>query len=47
MADPAGFQIWLATGSDGHGAHLIPVAYAWDGSALYTATFARWVLNNR
>jgi general stress protein 26 len=37
----AGFQMWLATGSDGHGAHLIPVAYAWDGSALYSATFAR------
>lgn len=36
-----GFQMWLATGSDGHGAHLIPVAYAWDGSALYTATFAK------
>ncbi len=25
-----GFQMWPATGSDGHGAHLIPVAYAWD-----------------
>ncbi|NBE97217.1 hypothetical protein FE391_26070 [Nonomuraea sp. KC401] len=36
-----GFQMWLATGSDGHGAHLIPVAYTWDGSALYTATFAK------
>ncbi|MFB4314882.1 pyridoxamine 5'-phosphate oxidase family protein [Actinomadura sp. 21ATH] len=36
-----GFQMWLATGSDGHGAHLIPVAYVWDGSALYTATFAK------
>ncbi|MEV3927522.1 pyridoxamine 5'-phosphate oxidase family protein [Actinomadura coerulea] len=36
-----GFQMWLATGSDGHGAHLIPVAYAWDGSALYTAAFAK------
>ncbi|TDD67904.1 hypothetical protein E1293_37540 [Actinomadura darangshiensis] len=35
------FQMWLATGSDGRGAHLIPVAYAWDGSALYTATFAK------
>src|SRR5687767_1259248 len=34
-----GCQLWLATGSDGHGAHLIPVAYAWDGSVLYTATF--------
>ncbi|MFD0856188.1 pyridoxamine 5'-phosphate oxidase family protein [Actinomadura adrarensis] len=36
-----GFQMWLATGSDGRGAHLIPVAYTWDGSALYTATFAK------
>jgi general stress protein 26 len=36
-----GFQMWLATGSDGHGAHLIPVAFVWDGSALYTATFAK------
>ncbi|TDC44987.1 hypothetical protein E1281_31870 [Actinomadura sp. KC345] len=36
-----GFQMWLATGSDGHGAHLIPVACVWDGSALYTATFAK------
>ncbi|TDD37298.1 hypothetical protein E1287_09080 [Actinomadura sp. KC06] len=36
-----GFQMWLATGSDGHGAHLIPVACTWDGSALYTATFAK------
>lgn len=39
--------MWLATGSDGHGAHLIPVAYVWDGSALYTATFtgSRTVMN--
>ncbi|WP_350276136.1 pyridoxamine 5'-phosphate oxidase family protein [Kribbella sp. HUAS MG21] len=36
-----GFQLWLATGSDSHGAHLIPVAYAWDGTALCTATFAK------
>ncbi|MFI0479605.1 pyridoxamine 5'-phosphate oxidase family protein [Actinomadura sp. 9N215] len=36
----SGFQMWLATGSDGRGAHLIPVAYVWDGSVLYTATFA-------
>ncbi|WUI03315.1 pyridoxamine 5'-phosphate oxidase family protein [Spirillospora sp. NBC_00431] len=36
-----GFQMWLATGSDGHGAHLIPVAYVWDGSDLFTATFAK------
>jgi general stress protein 26 len=33
--------MWLATGSDGHGAHLIPVAYVWDGSTLTTATFRR------
>jgi general stress protein 26 len=32
-------QLWLATGSDGHGAHLIPVAYAWDGAHLIMATF--------
>jgi hypothetical protein len=45
----SGFQMWLATGSDGHGAHLIPVAYVWDGSVLYTATFAssRTVANIR
>ncbi|WP_242907729.1 pyridoxamine 5'-phosphate oxidase family protein [Actinomadura terrae] len=36
-----GFQMWLATGGDGHGAHLIPVAFVWNGSALYTATFAK------
>ncbi|MFI0367086.1 pyridoxamine 5'-phosphate oxidase family protein [Actinomadura sp. 1N219] len=36
----SGIQMWLATGSDGRGAHLIPVAYVWDGSVLYTATFA-------
>lgn len=36
----SGHQLWLATGSDGRGAHLIPVAYVWDGSALTTATFA-------
>ncbi|MFI6299342.1 pyridoxamine 5'-phosphate oxidase family protein [Nonomuraea sp. NPDC050790] len=36
-----GFQMWLATGSDGHGAHLIPVAYVWDGAALTTGTFRR------
>ncbi|WP_206700311.1 hypothetical protein [Actinomadura sp. RB99] len=35
------FQMWLATGSNGHGAHLIPVAYVRAGSALYTATFAK------
>ncbi|WP_152363863.1 pyridoxamine 5'-phosphate oxidase family protein [Microlunatus speluncae] len=36
----SGHQLWLATGSDGLGAHLIPVAFVWDGSALITATFA-------
>lgn len=36
----SGFQLWLATGSDGRGAHLIPVAYVWDEPNLYTATFA-------
>lgn len=36
----SGFQLWLATGSDGRGAHLIPVAYVWDDSTLHTATFA-------
>lgn len=34
-------QFWLATGSDGHGPHLIPVAYAWDGAEFVTATFER------
>ncbi|NEE00104.1 hypothetical protein [Phytoactinopolyspora halotolerans] len=45
----SGFQMWLATGSDGRGAHLIPVAYVWDGSVLYTATFAnsRTVMNTK
>lgn len=45
----SGFQMWLATGSDGHGAHLIPVAYVWDNSVLYTATFAssRTVMNTK
>jgi Pyridoxamine 5'-phosphate oxidase len=33
-------NLWLATGSDGHGAHLIPVAYVWDGTRLTMATFA-------
>jgi hypothetical protein len=36
----SGFQMWLATAGDDRGAHLIPVAYVWDGSDLYTATFA-------
>ena len=39
----SGSQIWLATGSDGRGAHLIPVAYVWTGDALVTATFERSV----
>lgn len=34
-------QLWLSTGSDGHGAHLIPVAYVWDGTRLTMATFER------
>jgi hypothetical protein len=34
-------QMWLATGSDGHGAHLIPVAYTWNANTLTTATFER------
>lgn len=34
-------QLWLATGSDGHGAHLIPVAYVWDGQHLTMSTFER------
>lgn len=36
-------QMWLATASDGHGPHLIPVSYAWDASTLTltTATFER------
>jgi len=34
-------QLWLATASDGHGPHLIPVSYVWDGTSLTTATFAR------
>jgi hypothetical protein len=36
-------QMWLATGSDGHGAHLIPVAYTWSVNTvtLTTATFER------
>lgn len=39
----ANYQLWLATGSDGQGAHLIPVAYVWDPAALTltTATFER------
>lgn len=32
-------QLWLATGSDGRGAHLIPVAYVWIDGVLVTATF--------
>lgn len=35
------YQMWLATGSDGHGAHLIPVAYVWNSNTLTTATFER------
>ena len=32
-------NLWLATASDGHGPHLIPVSYWWDGTRLLTATF--------
>lgn len=32
-------NLWLATASDGHGPHLIPVSYRWDGARLLTATF--------
>jgi general stress protein 26 len=35
----AGGNFWLATASDGRGAHLIPASYWWDGSRLTTATF--------
>lgn len=35
------FQMWLATGSDGYGAHLIPVAYVWNAHTLTTATSER------
>ena len=31
-------NLWLATASDGHGPHLIPVSYWWDGARLTTAT---------
>jgi len=31
-------NLWLATASDGRGAHLIPVSYWWDGACLTTAT---------
>src|SRR5699024_3207450 len=34
-------QLWLATGGDSRGAHLIPVAYTWNGRVLTTATFER------
>lgn len=37
----ANHQFWLATGSDGRGSHLIPVAYVWDGATFTTATFQR------
>lgn len=33
-------QLWLTTARDGV-AHLIPVAYIWDGDRLTMATFAR------
>ena len=31
-------NLWLATASDGHGPHLIPVSFWWDGARLLTAT---------
>ncbi|MFD6162173.1 pyridoxamine 5'-phosphate oxidase family protein [Nocardia sp. NPDC060256] len=31
-------QMWLATGSDGHGAHLIPVSFAWNANTLTLTT---------
>ncbi|TDC15167.1 hypothetical protein E1265_27155 [Streptomyces sp. 8K308] len=34
-------HLWLSTASDGHGAHLIPVAYVWDGGRLTMATFVQ------
>lgn len=34
-----GGHCWLATSSDGHGPHLIPVSFWWDGAGLTTATF--------
>lgn len=30
--------MWLATAGDGHGPHLIPVSYWWDGFRIITAT---------
>jgi hypothetical protein len=33
-------QLWLATGSDGHGAHLIPVSFVWANEHLTMATLA-------
>ncbi|MBB5789052.1 pyridoxamine 5'-phosphate oxidase family protein [Jiangella mangrovi] len=35
------YRLWLATGSDGHGAHLIPVSFVRDGACLVMATFDR------
>ncbi|WP_280446767.1 pyridoxamine 5'-phosphate oxidase family protein [Nocardia brasiliensis] len=34
-------QMWLATAGEGHGPHLIPVAYTWNTDTLTTATFER------
>lgn len=34
-------RLWLATGSDGHGAHLIPVSFIWTNEHLTMATLAR------
>ncbi|SDT05143.1 pyridoxamine 5'-phosphate oxidase family protein [Jiangella sp. DSM 45060] len=35
------FRLWLATGRDGHGAHLIPVSFVLDGEQVVMATFER------
>ncbi|WP_116948828.1 pyridoxamine 5'-phosphate oxidase family protein [Jiangella endophytica] len=34
-------RLWLATGSDGHGAHLIPVSFVLAGEYVAMATFER------
>ena len=34
-------HLWIATGDGDRGAHLIPLAYAWDGTRLTVATRER------
>lgn len=34
-------QLWLTTGGTTRGAHLIPVAFVWNGDHITMATFAR------